>query len=183
MLAVARQLNADPRNYTAREHPVQRAIAAAMGSICGENLDAAPCGVDGCSVPTWALPLRSMALGFARLAAPAHAAGARIIAAAREHPFMVAGTGRFDTVLMAKVPRAFVKTGAEGVYCGAVPHAGLGIALKCDDGAGRAAEVAMARALAGLDCWTADEKKILQELSGSHLHNWRKIEVGEVRAV
>ncbi|MBC8037098.1 MAG: asparaginase, partial [Rhizobiales bacterium] len=140
-------------------------------------------GIDGCSVPTWAIPLRNMALGFARLAAPDHAPGQRIIKAARVHPFMVAGTDRFDTSLMRALPRVFVKTGAEGVYCGCIPHAGLGIALKCDDGAGRAAEVAIASLLAKLDVWTAEEKQILTRFSRHELSNWRKIGVGEVRAV
>ena len=66
-------------------------------------------------------------------------------------PFFVAGTGRADTVLMQAAPgRIFVKTGAEGVYCAAVPELGLGIALKCDDGAGRAAEAMVAAVLAKL---------------------------------
>ena len=38
--------------------------------------------------------------------------------------------------MQAAPGRIFVKTGAEGVYCAAVPELGLGIALKCDDGAG-----------------------------------------------
>ena len=62
-----------------------------------------------------------MALGFAKLTETP--TGKRIIAAVRQDPFMVAGTGRFDTKLMQAVPRVFVKTGAEGVYCGCVPHA------------------------------------------------------------
>jgi L-asparaginase II len=41
----------------------------------------------------------------------------------------------------------------------------------------------MAKLLARFDCWTEEELAALQELSESHLHNWRKIEVGEVRAV
>jgi L-asparaginase II len=52
--------------------------------------------------------------------------------------------------MQAAPGRIFVKTGAEGVYCAAVPELGLGIALKCDDGAGRAAEVTIAAVLAKL---------------------------------
>ncbi|MBC8037170.1 MAG: asparaginase [Rhizobiales bacterium] len=183
MLALARHLGVDPRGYVERNHPVQRAVGRAIGGICDCDIECAAWGIDGCSVPTWAIPLRNMALGFARLAAPDHAAGQRIIKAARAHPFMVAGTDRFDTSLMRALPRVFVKTGAEGVYCGCVPHAGLGIALKCDDGAGRAAEVAVASLLAKLDVWTAEEKQILIRFSRHELSNWRKIGVGEVRAV
>jgi L-asparaginase II len=183
MLALARQLGADPHDYVKREHPVQRAIAATIGRMCGCDADHQPCGIDGCSVPTWALPIRAMALGFARLTDPANAAAARIIAAVRAHPFMVAGTGRFDTDLMKVLPRVFVKTGAEGVYCGCVPHAGLGIALKCDDGAGRAAEMAMAATLAHLDVWITAERDTLRSFSHRRLENWRHIPVGELRAV
>lgn len=183
MLALSRQLGANTTDYVKREHPVQRAIAATISRMCDCDVDAQPWGVDGCSVPTWALPIRSMALGFARLTDPANEAAARIISACRAHPFMVAGTKRFDTELMLALPRVFVKTGAEGVYCGCIPHAGLGIALKCDDGAGRAAEMAMAAALAQLDVWTPEERAVLARFSHRDLENWRHIHVGELRAV
>ena len=62
-------------------------------------------------------------------------AASRLIAACMAEPFMVAGTDSADTALMRLAPgRIFVKVGAEGVYCAAVPELGLGIALKCDDG-------------------------------------------------
>ena len=189
MLAVAQRLGADHRGYVERGHDVQRAIAEVLSAMCDVEADTLPCGIDGCSVPTWAIPLKNLALGFARLGSgeglsPARqAAAARIIAAVRANPFMVAGTGRFCTRLMTKVPRAFVKTGAEGVFCGAVPHAGLGIALKCDDGAGRASEAAFAAVLAALDVWTPEEKTALSSFAHATLKNWRKIEVGEVKAV
>ena len=64
------------------------------------------------------------------------------------------------------------------MFCGAVPHAGLGIALKCDDGAGRASEAAFAAVLAGLDVWTPEEKTALSSFAHATLKNWRKIEVG-----
>jgi L-asparaginase II len=95
---------------------------------------------------------------------------------------MVAGSKRFCTRLMEAVPRAFVKTGAEGVFCGAVPHAGLGVALKCDDGAHRASETAMAAVLASLDVWTEEERQRLLSFAQVPLSNWRKFEVGHIRA-
>ena len=139
MLALARQLKADPHGYVKLDHPVQQAIAQRIGEMCDIDLSQQPVGIDGCSVPTWAIPLKNLALGFARFSDPANnAAARRIIAAVRAHPFMVAGTDDFDTLIMQAVPRLFVKTGAEGVYCACIPHAGLGIALKIDDGAARA---------------------------------------------
>ncbi len=189
MLAFARQLGVDPEGYTRRDHPVQQAIEKAFGEMCGHDLASAPCGIDGCSVPTWALPLRNIALGFQRLASgegldEARAAACRrIIEAVRAHPYMVAGSKRFCTRLMEAVPRAFVKVGAEGVYCAAIPHAGIGVAMKVDDGASRGVEVALARVLTGLDCWTDGEAALLAGMTVEPMHNWRGLLVGEVRAV
>ena len=183
MLALARQIGADPHGYTTREHPVQQLIEKTMGDICGVDLRDQPWGIDGCSVPAWAMPLKNLALGFAKFRDPEFAPGRRIIDAVRANPFMVAGSGDFDTLVMTSVPRVFVKSGAEGVYCGCVPHAGLGIALKVDDGASRASEVAMASVLANLDVWTVEEQAALEGFRHHDLINWRKFEVGEVRGV
>ena len=183
MLALARMLEVDPNHYTHRDHPVQQTIARTMGAICGVALEAQPCGIDGCSVPTWAVPLRQLAQGFARFTDPSNIAAQRIINAVRAHPFMVAGSKRFCTDLMTAVPRAFVKTGAEGVFCGCIPHAGIGIALKCDDGADRASEVTMAALLAGQDVWTTQERAALTRFTRVTKFNWAKQETGEVRAV
>lgn len=174
--------------YTDPDHPVQRAVASVIADLCQVDIAGAPRAIDGCSVPTWALPLRRLAHGFARFADGADlsdkraAACRRIIAAVAAHPYMVAGTGRFCTDVMAAVPRAFVKTGAEGVFCGLIPHAGIGVALKCDDGATRASEKAMAAVLASLDVWSHDEQARLAAFASETLYNRRHIAVGEVRA-
>lgn len=183
MLALARHMGVDPHDYARPDHPVQRLIAKTIGSLCDVDLDSQPLGIDGCSVPTWAIPLRNLALGFARFTDPDFAAARRIIGAVRAHPFMVAGSGDFDTLIMEAVPRLFIKTGAEGVYCACIPHAGLGIALKIDDGASRASETAIASVLSGLDVWTDEEKAALEGFRHHDLHNWRGLEVGEVRGL
>jgi L-asparaginase II len=189
MLALARQLGVSTDGYTRIDHAVQRAVARTMSELCDVDIDAQPHGIDGCSVPTWAVPLRNLALGFARFGSGAtlsdgrQAACRRVVEAVRAHPFMVAGTNRFCTRVMQAVPRAFVKTGAEGVFCGAVPHAGLGIALKCDDGANRASESAMAALMASLPVWTNAERQALKTFAATDLSNWRKIHVGDVHAL
>lgn len=183
MLALARQLGADTRGYVKREHPVQRAIAATIGRYCDCDPDQLPCGIDGCSVPTWAIPLRNTALGFARFTDPANAAAQRIIASVRAHPLMVSGSTGFDTQLMTAVPRVFAKGGAEGVHCGCVPHTGLGIAVKCDDGAGRGGAVAFAAVLAKLDVWTPEELKIIKGFAHKDLTNSNMLHVGDLQAI
>lgn len=181
MLALAKHLGVDVKNYVKPEHPVQQAIAKTIEKMCDVDLSAAPIGIDGCSVPTWAMPLKNVAMGFARL--PSWPAGERIISAARQYPFMIAGSARFDTKIMEAVPRLFIKYGAEGVFCGTIAHAGLGFAVKCDDGAARGVEVAAAGMLAKLNVWSDDEIEKLNSFQRETLRNWRKIEVGELRTI
>jgi L-asparaginase II len=76
-------------------------------------------------------------------------AGGRVAAAMRAHPELIRGAGAADTVLMQQVPGWTAKGGAEGLYCAVSPE-GLGIALKTEDGAGRALGPAVAEFLAGL---------------------------------
>lgn len=182
-------IDEDPRGYVAAGHAVQQAVRGALESVTGAPHRQEEAGTDGCSIPSYAVPLRALALGFARFGTghgfgPERArAAARIREAAAAHPFMVAGTGRFDTRLMALLgARAFVKTGAEGVYCGALPELGYGIALKCDDGAGRAAEVAMMALVERFLPMSEAEKRALSPLRENVLKNWNGIEVGRVRA-
>src|ERR1043166_5535413 len=137
----------DHRGYVAASHTVQREVRAALESLTGVGLAEDQCGIDGCSIPTFAVPLAALAHAFARfgtgrgLGEQRAKAAARLRAACAAQPYFVAGTGRFCTEIMTLFgPRVLVKTGAEGVFCGALPEQGLGIALKCEDGATRAAE-------------------------------------------
>lgn len=182
-------LDEDPTGYVKAGHAVQKAVRGALEEVTGAAHTTDLMGTDGCSIPTYAVPLTSLALGFARLGSghglgPKRAEAAlRIRKAVAAHPFMVAGTGRFDTRAMELLrERIFIKTGAEGVYCGAIPELGLGIALKCDDGAGRAAEVVMASLIARFLPMSETEAASFAPLRESVLKNWNGIEVGRVRA-
>jgi len=188
MLALAKLLGAATRGYVDPSHPVQRRVAALLEAMLGHAVDTAPCGVDGCSVPTWAVPLGALARGFARLVSPAGLApriarAAGIVAGAMAGaPFMVAGTGRFCTEIMAAPgTRAVVKTGAEGVMCAGLPGRGLGIAVKCDDGAGRAAETLMAHLLVAFGAADA-EAAVLRHYLTRPLRNAAGRHIGDVRA-
>jgi L-asparaginase II len=188
-ICLACGLDQDPAGYIRPGHAVQRAIAGAMEEMTDAAHDAAHMGIDGCSIPTYAIPLRALALGFARFGSGAGmgpkraAAATRIRMAVAAHPFMVAGSGRFDTrIMQALGARIFTKTGAEGVFCAAIPELGLGVALKCDDGAGRAAEVVMAALAARLLPLDEHEQAALAPLLSPVLRNWNGIEVGRLRA-
>ena len=183
MMAFAKHLGAPLEGYVKIDHPVQRAVAKCLSRYCDVDVVAAPYGIDGCSLPSWAFPLDKVALGFARLGVEQNDAARWVITAARAHPFMIAGKKRFDTMLMQAVPRLFIKLGAEGVFCGCIPHAGLGFALKCDDGTVRGAEVAIALVLTTLSVWTPVEQTTLKEFADQPVTNANKMAVGEVRAV
>ena len=157
MLATAVHLGLDPEGYERPDHQVQAAITRVLSETCGVALRPDVMGIDGCSVPTFALPLAALAQGFARVAsgeglpAPRADAVRRLMQACFVAPILVAGEGRFDTeVMRALAPACFVKGGAEGVHCAALPEVGLGVALKIDDGAKRGTEVALAVVLAAL---------------------------------
>jgi L-asparaginase II len=189
-MAAGADLPGYQRGYVEAGHPVMREVSAALGAATGTDLDHAPRGTDGCSIPTYGIALRALAFGFARFGTgtglrDGHARAAqRLRAAVAAHPFMVAGTGRFDTRVMERFgARVFCKVGAEAVYCAALPERGLGIAIKIDDGnTGRAAEVAMAALIESLLPLGGDDAAFLRTLSDAAQVNWRGIEVGRLRA-
>ena len=178
------------RGYVAAEHPVMREVTAALQATTGVDLAAAPHGIDGCSIPTYAVPLRNLALAFARvgtgigLVADHARAAQRLRRAVAKAPFMVAGTGRFDTRVMERLgERVFCKVGAEGVYCAALPGPGLGVAIKVDDGNNaRAAEVVMAAVVEAFVALDTDETAFIGGFSDATLRNWNGREVGRLRA-
>ncbi|HXV23996.1 MAG TPA: asparaginase [Alphaproteobacteria bacterium] len=153
-LATARHMGERVRGYIEPTHPVQQRVTRVLEEMCGVDLSRAPRGIDGCGIPVMGVPLEKLALGMARIADPGalppdrRAAVDRIRSAVAAEPFMLAGTGRFCTEVMECLgARAFVKTGAEGVFCAALPEQGIGIALKTVDGAGRAVELVVAHLL------------------------------------
>lgn len=187
-LCAARAMGVDHRGYTAPGHPVQRAVKAAIedlsGAVIGEDRGA----IDGCSVPTWAQPLADLARAFARFGSghgllPKRAAAAlRLRTACATKSWFVAGTGRLCTDLMTHFgERVLVKTGAEGVFCAALPERGLGIAIKCDDGAGRAAEVVVAALISQFASLEDVDRELLKRLMCPTVRNWNGTAVGVLR--
>jgi L-asparaginase II len=176
--------------YVRPEHALMREVTAAVQAATGYDLTQTAAGTDGCSIPTFAIPLRHLAHAFARagtgigLSAGHAGAALRLRQAVARAPFMVAGTGRFDSRVMERLgERVFCKVGAEGVYCAALPESGLGVAIKIDDGTGsRACEVVMAAVIEALVRLDAAEAEFLRELSLVRLQNWNGLDVGSLRA-
>lgn len=177
-LMMTEHLRAGPE-YVEVDHPVQQAVRQATEDLTGGAV--AGWGVDGCSAPNFAGRLS----GFARaMAAYANAgddtrgrAQRRLTEAMMAHPELVAGVGRADTRLMQAAPgRVAVKGGAEGfavaIIPGERPGQGRGVALKIVDGAGRAAEAAIAAVLVRLGVLDADDPAVADIAHGVQT-NWR----------
>lgn len=145
MLLAALHRGEPLEGYLDPDHPLQVENRRNLALFAGVDPDTVVLGVDGCSAPNFAIPLRAQAAAFARLAEPdasippAHAAAARRIAGAMmDHPRLVAWEGAGDAALMGAAPGRFVsKLGAEGVQCVGVPGRGLGLAVKVEDGGSR----------------------------------------------
>jgi L-asparaginase II len=189
MLSVAQALGVPTRGYVSADHPVQQAVRQAIETVIGTTLTADRCGIDGCSIPTWAAPLSSFAAGFARMATgrglPTDIANAarRIFDAATDHPELVSGTGQYDTVVMqAFGGRVMQKSGADGVQCGAIRDKGWGYAIKCDDGRNEASRVMVNELLLALADPDAGQRSVLDAFTRLPVNNANGIEVGQMQA-
>ena len=143
MLALAKHHGWPLQGYQAAGHPVQQRVLAEVSRWTGLSGDEIALSIDGCTAVCFGLPLRAMALAYARLSSSLEPGPRRLLAAMREHPFLVAGTGRLCTDLMRAWPGVIAKVGAEGIYCAALPVSNVGIALKVADGETRASGLAL----------------------------------------
>jgi L-asparaginase II len=184
-LTLARHWGVATAGYERHDHPVQKAVAKVLGELSGLSGEL-PWGIDGCAAPNFALPLAHFARALAQfadaraLAEPRASAVKRIVASMIAHPELVAGTGRACTILMRSAGgRAAVKTGAEGVFAAIVPERGWAVAIKVDDGAGRAAETVMASLLDSLGLLGKDDAA--RQILVAPVLNTRDALVGERR--
>lgn len=144
MIALARHHGWPIAGYQEEGHPVQRRILEEVARWTGLDPAAIALAPDGCTAVCFGLPVRAMALAYARLGASREPAARRIVTAMTSHPFLVAGTGRLCTeAMLAWGGQLVAKVGAMGVYCAALPGLGLGLALKVVDGDTRAAGCAL----------------------------------------
>lgn len=198
MLAYAHMRDWPANEYINQEHPVQKNILTAFSEMSGVPREEVEIGIDGCSAPNFAIPLRNAALAFARLCDPSGFSQTRktacktIVAAMTDHPFIVAGPERFDTRLMEVTGgRVVTKGGAEGYQAiGLLPNVlstnspALGIAFKVSDGdlRSRARPAITIEILRQLQVLSQSELEELAAFGPSiPIHNWQKKEVGKTR--
>jgi L-asparaginase II len=187
MLAQAVDRGLSTHDYLDPQHPVQITIRQRLAEMGGIAFDEISVGVDGCSAPCFAMPLRAAALAFARLAEAREDGLRRVARAMLDYPEMVAGAGRIDTDLMRAIPNRLVsKGGAEGYHgMGLIVKDGpaLGIAIKIADGDGkRGGHPVIIEVLRQLGVLDDAALMQLQSYRTWPVTNHRGLEVGEVRA-
>ncbi len=188
MLAQAIDRGLSTHDYLDPQHPVQVTIRQRLADLAGLAFDEVGVGIDGCSVPCFAVPLKSAARAFAQLANAKDNALARVARVMAHYPEMVAGEGRLDTDLMRATNRTlFSKGGAEGFHgIGVFARDGqraFGIAWKIGDGDGkRGGHPAVIEALRQLGVLDAAALAQLKSYHSWSVTNHRGLEVGEVRA-
>lgn len=189
MLLTAKYMNESLEDYYLPEHPVQQRIFQAMADLADYPLDQIEFGVDGCGVPVFSLPLERFAFSFARMAHSKVLGDERskvvdrITSAMMNVPEMVAGTDRFCTDFMRIAKgRTFGKSGAEGVYCIGDRETGVGIAIKIEDGNGRATFPVAIEILKQLGIYNENQVEEAMNYFKPTLKNCREEEVGQVVA-
>jgi L-asparaginase II len=174
MLALARHHGWPVAGYVAADHPVQRRCLEEVARWAEIATTAVGTGVDGCGVLCFALPLRRMALAYAKLGASRDEAARRIPAAMLAHPELIAGAERPCTAVMTAFPgRVIAKVGAEGVYSALIVDEQIGVALKVADGHTHAAVMALHAVLGELGLGTGAAPRPIR--------NSRGLVVGEMR--
>ncbi|MEC0226908.1 asparaginase [Paenibacillus alba] len=188
MLTLSAHLGASPDTYMSLQHPVQQLMLDAVCAMSDVPKSQMQLGIDGCGVPVFGMPIRHLALAFARLGSPEGLsevranACQRIVAAVRKYPQFLAGSDRFDTRLIEVTGgRIIGKMGAEGIFALTIPEQSLGFVLKIEDGNQRAMYPAVVEALKQLNLLSESEVHELASYHNPIVHNWQGTEVGIIR--
>ncbi len=188
-LSICQHKNYPIESYKELEHPVQQEILEVIAEMCEVKKEDIAIGIDGCSVPVHAMPLKNMALAYARLANPSQLnsdykeASEKIFTAMCEHPEMISGTNGFCTDLIAASNGKLVgKVGAEGVYCVGIKDKDIGFAIKMESGNMAVLPPVVLQVLQDLDVLDSSELAALSKYYPMQNSNDLNQNVGEVRA-
>ena len=185
-LALTVHLGADPEHYLDPDSPAQKLVRAAVLDMTGVADRDMYTAVDGCSAPTFRMPLSALATSFARVSnpeglAPARrAACERMLEAVAANPALIAGNYQRICTDIARVTRGrlFPKVGGEAVYAIGVRGAGRALAIKIDDGNYRGMHPVIVELLRRFGFATKAELAALESWEEKHITNWSGLEVG-----
>jgi len=188
MLSTAIHNKQSTLGYTKPDHPVQLDLMRLMSNLGDLDLSNTARGLDGCGIPVFGIPIESVARAMAKFADPdvlsqsVKEACIQIRKACGQNPIMISGTNKINTLIQAETAdKAVVKGGAEGVYTAAISSLGLGVCIKVDDGADRAASVVMLHVLHKLNILDEESVKKIKAFGVEDICNWSGTLVGEIR--
>ena len=189
-IAASKVMGYPLEEYHRADHPIQKSVGKVLAEFSGAKPDLITNGIDGCSVPVYAIPLKNMAISYANLCNPGFMGGKYsksqnyVTSAMTMYPEMVAGKGRIDTELMKRCgSRVIGKIGAEGVYCAGILGKGIGAAIKIEDGSNRAVGPAIMELLLQLKVITHDEAESMKEFWNPPVLNNKGEVTGEIKPV
>ncbi len=182
MVAVCAHRGWPQESYLDRRHPLQEEIATRLGWHAGLDPTTIPYGTDGCGLPTFGLAVEDFARALSHAAAT-DSAFRRCLAAMADHPFLVAGTGAFDTVLMeSEGAHLVVKSGAAGVLAGIARDGSLAVVVKLESGSAIGMAQIAARALQLVGLLGQPLAPPLAAHLAEPVRNWVGQVVGEIRS-
>ena len=188
MLTLASHLLPKVKGYSAHSHIVQQIWMNTLSELIDEDVSKMHWEQDGCGLPAIYMPMLKLAQAFSRFATPETQPGARgssmikILSSLAQHPEMIAGSERCCTSVIKETKgKVIVKTGAEAVFAGVIPHLKLGFALKIDDGATRASEVALGALLTKISAINDQEKQNLDKFFEPKIVNSLNHQTGIIR--
>lgn len=187
ILTTCVHLGEKTENYEKFDHPAQKRLRKVLTETMKVDHDKLPHGIDGCSMPTYAVPLQNLAIGMSTMINPSETevrrtAAKRILQAIIHEPIYISGTEDFTAVVNQKTSgRSILKAGAEGVFSGLIPGKGIAFALKAADGSKRAAEFVAAQILRSYGGLTDAEYNEMKAFTQPTLTNWAGTEVGKIR--
>lgn len=187
MLTLCSYYGWDLDNYIDRDHPLQQLMIEIVSDYTDIAREDVWLGIDGCGVPVFGLPLKNMALAFARLSQPEsfkdkYFKAANVITDAMyTNPELVGGTDRFCTDLMQATKGKLIgKAGAEAVYCVGIRGQGIGIAVKIEDGNKRGIAAVVMKVLKELGFITEEELEQLDKYRNPIVKNHHMMEIGRL---
>ncbi|MBC8144392.1 MAG: asparaginase [bacterium] len=175
--------------YLSIDHPLQQWILQLMSEHSGVPASRIPIAVDGCSLPTFYLPISSIATSVARYldnALNGDEASSRIVNAIAAHPEMIYEIGGFDTELIRTLgPRCIAKRGAMAVFVVALDtpaYGPIGITVKLEDGNIAPMPLVVIRVLEQLGVLSSTERAQLAPFTRGIIENYNAMHVGDLVA-
>lgn len=139
LMLLQRELTGKPDGYHLKDSPVQQQIINFISMLSQTPTYKIGLGIDGCGVPVFALPLRSIAMSYAKLMDPFSLSNELRetidynFSCIHRYPEKINDYGT-PSYYINQNPDLIMKDGSRGVICMAIKSMKLGIAVKLEDG-------------------------------------------------